>query len=498
MCHGILSTHIPCSLCDHSGDKEQSGSNNDVKSGTPAEGKPEAQDGPGLGARTSIARMSQNIFAENVNPPAIVFTPPQPDERLNDIRQLAACLSLLRPSCPSDDALEPAARDWLKVVENNADEQERLRMLATEVIRGFVADELKDAKAVAEVTCLAPVLDQQGFHFLLRQFYSSIDQSDLLNINHLQGLADLIQGADSGYLDSDDLVKILGLLSTRLRDTHRQSFAYVYQLTQAVSRVLDAMADTRVSGLDREKLHAPLGSYLDKLRGSSDPYLVYQAAYAYQALLYVPDNETSWQATLRRTGKVIQGVSGLVSAAKGLDLDRFMEGLGNIQQGIAGASGILSVVKSASKHATSLAEGDKDFLDGFQEGFSVEQKQAWYPALRGVDTLIQDGHLAKFKVLICEAPCRRNPAFQWGVCQRLGEIAYNPLWGADIQRGAVSFLDEMYRNDTEWGRQVDVKQWILTILTQVSSQSGSAGQCMSQQNRSLICTTMRGDTMKEC
>ncbi|KAF9350443.1 hypothetical protein BGX34_001220, partial [Mortierella sp. NVP85] len=458
------------------GDKEQSSSNTNVKSGTPAGGKQGAQERSGPGARTSIAQMSQNIFAENVSPPAIVFTPPRSDERVNDIRQLAACLSLLRPSCPANDVLEPAARDWIKVVENNADEQERLEILASEVIRGFVGDELKDAKAVAEVTCLAPVLDQEDFHFLLRQFYSSIDQSNLLNINHLQGLADLIQGADPGYLNSDDLVKILELLNTRLRETHRQSSVYIYQLTQAISRVLDAMADTKVNGLDREKLHVPLGSYLDRLRGSSDPYLVYQAAYAYQALLYVPDNETPWQAALRRTGKVVQGISGLVSAAKGLDLNRFMEGLGNIQQGMAGASGVLSVVKFASKHATSLAEDGKGFLDGLQEGFSFEQKQAWYPALRGMDALIRDGHLAKFKTLICEAPCRRDPAFQWGVCQRLGEIASNSLWEADTRRGAVSFLDELYRNDTEWRQQMDVKQWILTILTQVTSLSGVVGQ----------------------
>jgi len=437
--------------------------------------------------------ISRDIFTENVNPPAVVFTPPQADERLNNIHQLTACLGLLRLSHSSDDILEPTAQSWLQAVENDADEQERLRMLASEVIRGFVGDELKDTKAVAEVMCLAPVLDQQNFRFLLSQFYSGVDQSDLLNIHHLQGLADLIvHGADPGYLDSDDLVKILELLSTRLRETHPQSSTYIYKLTLAISHVLDAMADTKVNGLDREKLHTPLGSYLDKLRGSSDPYLVYQAAYAYQALQYVPDNETPWQAALRRTGKVIQGVSGLVSAVKGFDLNGFMEGLGNIQQGMAGATEIFKVAKTAYKDAMSLAEGGKDFMDSLKESFSFEQKRTWYTALRGADTLIRDGQLVKFKALVCEAPCRRDLAFQWGVCQRLGEIAANSLWGAETRQGAVSFLDELYRNDAEWGQQVDVKQWILTILIQLSSLSGSVAQCMSTTCRDpLISTTMR-------
>ncbi|KAK3816668.1 MAG: WD40-repeat-containing domain protein [Benniella sp.] len=457
----------------------ESKSSNDVKSGNPG-GKEEAQEGEGTDARGNTAPISQHIFTENVNPPAVVFTPPQQDERFKDIRQLSACLSLLQHSPSPDNVLEPTAREWIQSVENDEDEQERLRMLATEVIRGFVGDELKDSKAVAEVMCLAPVLDQQNFRFLLSHFYSCVDQSDLLNIHHLQGLADLIHGVDPGYLDSDDLVKILELLSLRLRDTHRQSSTYIYQLTLGISHILDAMADTKVNGLDREKLHTPLGSYLDELRAKSDPYLVYQAAYAYQALLYVPDDETPWQSAVRRTWKVIGGVCGLVSAAKGLDLIGFMDGLRNIQQGVAGVSVVYAMTKSAYKDATSLAQGGKDFLDSLKDSFSFDQKRAWYPALRGMDTLIRDGHLVKFKTLVCEAPCRRDPAFQWGVCQRLGEMAANSMWGPSTRQDAVSFLDELYRNDAEWGHQVDVKQWILTILIQLSSLPGSVAQYATQ------------------
>ena len=83
-----------------------------------------------------------------------------------------------------------------------------------------------------------------------------------------------------------------------------------------------------------------------------------------------------------------------------------------------------------------------------------------------------------FKKLVCEAPCRHDPAFQWGICQRLGEIAGSPLWDAENRRGAVSFLRDIYCNDLEWGRQVDVKQWILSILMKISSLPGSVAQCM--------------------
>ena len=49
------------------------------------------------------------------------------------------------------------------------------------------------------------------------------------------------------------------------------------------------MVNTEVQGLNRVNLHAPLLSYLEGLKSNKDSYLVFQAAYAYQALLFVPD-----------------------------------------------------------------------------------------------------------------------------------------------------------------------------------------------------------------
>ncbi|KAK3806109.1 MAG: hypothetical protein J3Q66DRAFT_407267 [Benniella sp.] len=140
-----------------------------------------------------------------------------------------------------------AQKDWIHGIENDPDEQERLKVLA-DVFKEYVRDELKDTKAIVEVVCLAPVLEKEDFRFLL--------------------------------------IKVLELLSARLANTHLQSTTYIYQLTPAISHVLDAMADSKVNGLNRERLHTPLGSYLDKLKGSSNPYLVYQATHAYRVLQY--------------------------------------------------------------------------------------------------------------------------------------------------------------------------------------------------------------------
>jgi len=326
---------------------------------------------------------------------------------------------------------------------------------------------------VAEVVCLAPILEKSDFQYLLRELCKGVDQSILLDIHQLDGVAQLIHCAEPGYLDADDLVKILELLSTRLRNTHNQSSSHMYQLTMAVSRLLDAMADSKVKGLDREKLHEPLTLYLSEIKDVSDPYLVYQAAYAYQALLYVPDDETLWQATLRRTGKVMQGVAGLVSAVKGLDLNGFMDGLKDIQQGVSGAARVFKLAKSTFDGVKSLSDGGKDFVECMKEGLGVKRKLTWYPALRGAESLLRSGQLANFKRLVCEAPCRLDPVFQWGVCQLLGEVAADSMWDAKTRKSATMLLGEIFSDKTVWECHTNVQEWILVILMKLASSGES-------------------------
>ncbi|KAF9342667.1 hypothetical protein BGX34_007840, partial [Mortierella sp. NVP85] len=124
----------------------------------------------------------------------------------------------------------------------------------------------------------------------------------------------------------------------------------------------------------------------------------------------------------------------------------------------------------------SLKESGQGLLDILKEGCNFERKRDWYAALRAADVLIRDGEFATFKELVWKAPCRRDPAFQWGVCQRLGKVASNPMWDSHTREHAIVFLRDMYKNDEVWGEQASVKQWILSILKQLSTSSGDGSQ----------------------
>ncbi|KAI1313855.1 hypothetical protein EDD11_002456 [Mortierella claussenii] len=440
-------------------------------------------DQPVLPTSASSATSSQNmdvlpasIFVNDYYPYVFHGKLPKPDERLSNTRQLAYCLGLLQaPSLPKDD-LDTPTRAWLHATIANEDERERLKTMAADLLREFTRDELKDAKATAEVVCVAPVLDRDEFRILLKLFVDNLSSSGLLDTHALEGLDEVVKSAPPGGIDSDDLVKILTHLNVCLQSTHPQSLDHMYRLTQVVSHVLDAMADGDVRGLDREKLHAPLSTYLQELQKSADPYMVFQAVYASQARLYVPDNEELWQATLRRVRTVTKGVTGLVSAVKGLNVAEFIEGLGNIQEGLEGASQVFGLVADAYKDVTELMESGQGLQESLKEGFNFSRKRKWYPLLRASDTLLRNGELTKFRSLVCDAPCRGDVAFQWGVCQRLGHVAADPLWNADTRGGAIAFLGEIYRNDAAWGQESQVKQCILDILMQLASASGSAMQ----------------------
>ncbi|KAF9197986.1 hypothetical protein BGZ49_001339 [Haplosporangium sp. Z 27] len=428
------------------------------------------------GSGLDVAFVPDSIFSEDGIPLSSPWVFPEPDGRLADTPQLVSCLDLLKqgPDELPEDALDPIARKWLEETRKNTEEIQRLEALATDLLREYTKDGVKNKKAVAEVVCLVPILGKDNYRFLLSQFLKDIEGSRILDFGILNGLAQTLQGSPSpDYLYSQDLIEVLTTISVRLQETHEQSKDHIFELTVAVTKVLDAMADTKVTGLNREELHGPLLAFLGGLQGSEDPHLKYYASYAFQALLCVPDDESPWQATVRRTTKVIRGISGLVSAAKGLDLNGFMDGLQNIQQGFEGLSQVVDLAKMAYEGVSSVYEGEQDLVESLKEGLTFNRKRAWYAALRGTDTLIEGRELAKFKTLVCGAACRRELAFQWGVCQRLGNIAASSSWDSYTRQSAIVFLGEIYRDDRAWSQLAPIKVYIIDILKQLSKTNDS-------------------------
>ena len=173
-----------------------------------------------------------------------------------------------------------------------------------------------------------------------------------------------------------------------------------------------------------------------------------------------------------------------------MNIAEFISGLSTIQDGFQGASQIFVLAQEAYNGVTALKESGQGLLESLKNGLSFSYKRTWYAALRSVDALIQNGELTKLKTMVCGAPCRRDPAFQWGICQRLGYLAADPLWDENFRKDAIAFLGEMYWNDGEWGQEPRIKQCIVDILLQLTQRpgNGTAGRTYDiQSNVFYIC-----------
>ena len=61
--------------------------------------------------------------------------------------------------------------------------------------------------------------------------------------------------------------------------------------------------------------------------------MIYQARYAYQALLHIPDDESPWQEFMRHTANILLGSATLVCAVKNIDPARLPEALSQLSEG---------------------------------------------------------------------------------------------------------------------------------------------------------------------
>ncbi|KAG0069437.1 hypothetical protein BGZ90_000202 [Linnemannia elongata] len=417
-----------------------------------------------------------DVFLQNFNKPAIVIPLPEFGARIDATPQLALCIGLLLKDSdalghkedPSLQYISFGTADqlvWLKNTKQDPIEQERLHWLGNRMVEEFAKDAFKNSTEIAEIVLLGPVLDSEHYHRLLSCTITAFDQNVLLDVDLLQGLVQLAQSGPRGSLDSDDLVKILSVLRVRLQKTHQQSSEHLFHLTLAVSRLLDVMADHKVEGLNRVEEHEPLSGVLSSLKDSSNPYLMYQACYAFQALQYVPSNETPLQAVLRHSTGVAAGLVKVTAVFK-LDLGAVLEGLGKLQEELGSA---VEAAATVYKGVSSLMESGQGVFDGLRERFGSGQRQPWYAAIRAAQVFVHSGQLRDLNQLVREAPCRRDPLFQWGICQLLGEIASDNIWTTTVREQAVDLLAYLYKHDAEWRQEESVKTWMLNIMRQLAT-----------------------------
>ncbi|KAF9329902.1 WD_REPEATS_REGION domain-containing protein [Linnemannia elongata] len=434
------------------------------------------------------APTSSRVSLQNIAKPIFRTSLPKSGARFKSTLQLAFAHHLLpKESSSSPPMLDPLVitgdnaqevvfdeveEAWIKSIKKDSFEQGRVRWLTAQVVAKFLIPQHKDATTIAEVVLLGPVLERDDYRSVFSSLIDQLERENLLAVKLLQGLVQLLQNASPGYLIDDDLVRILRVLRQRLKDTYKElgdvehaASDHIHYLVIVVSRVLDAMMEGNVKGLHRTEDHQPLLDILAELwKDSSDPYLKFQASYAWQALQYVDDDESPLHAVLRFSSEVAIGALGVAGILK-FDPENLFNGL---QQLVHAAEQVIDVAKTMVEGAQSLRSGGEGLVDSMLKGFRSGAKRAWYPALQGARVFIREGRLADFQRVIYEAPCRKEANFQQGVCQLLGELAIDLIWTTETREKAVDLLGELYRNCGSWSLDAATKNTIPAIIHYVS------------------------------
>ncbi|KAF9122192.1 hypothetical protein BGX30_002143, partial [Mortierella sp. GBA39] len=430
----------------------------------------------------------QTIFSQNVAKPVFRVALPKVGLRFTSTLQLAFGQHLLSknplPSAPISGllvtsgnyvqmmVLDEAEEAWKNAVEKDSAEQDHVRWLTAQVATEFINCPNKDAESIAEVVLLGSAFDRKVYHRVVSSLVGQLGREGLLDIDLLLGLMQLILEASPGHLTDDDLVRILRILREQLTKTYKAlgdaehaASDHIYLLSTIISRVLDVMMEGNTKGLNRAEDHKPLLDLLVELKGTLDPYLKFQASYAWQALQYAGDDEPPLHAILRIGGGVTMAALSAASVFK-FDPENLFKGLDTLAQAAGQA---FDVVKAGVEGAQALRKGGEGAMDSLLKGFRSGSKRAWYPALQAARICVREGRLADFQQIIYEAPCRRESEFQWGVCQLLGEIAMDPIWAIENRQQAVELLGELYKSDKGWIPNAGVKKAILGILHRIST-----------------------------
>ncbi|KAF9119673.1 hypothetical protein BGW39_000127, partial [Mortierella sp. 14UC] len=294
---------------------------------------------------------------------------------------------------------------WIKA--QDPVQQRHLCELLDKIVAEFVKDDRKDPAMIAEVAILGPVLDRDA----------------------CRSLVQLVEGASPGYLEHGDLVDTLMILRERLERCHKPSskqksalkeqssfgdklpfghmlslehkasFEQLYQITIAISRLLDVMINSEVRSIGHGSVHQTLVAALSELENIADPILQSQVHYALQASQYIPDDESTLQLILRFSGGAVMLALGVAGICK-LDPANLFTSLDNLRQAAGEA---YAVAKQLPEALDAFQQGCSGAARSLLHGIRKGTKHEWYLTLLFARAYVRHGHLAKFNQTVCDA-----------------------------------------------------------------------------------------------
>ncbi len=345
-----------------------------------------------------------------------------------------------------------------------------LQELAIVVIDLFAKRPTKTKPLIDEVTNLASANNTVITRALLKVLVKEINEGVLLDTDLLKALRSTLINSSIEALDADDLVQVLKITMRRITEIHNQdkTSSKLSTALSTISDILDVMGDANVIKVGRINLHDPLYKILDSLSDDADLLVASQAAYAKQALVRMPNDESKSRSFFRRTGAAVKGFASLSQVMTKQDLQSISEAYDNFKEALS-----------------------------FQVG-----KKEWYGDIRILKLLSEKKHYELFKsIMDTRIKEGKNPHVVGNILFLLHEAA--PV----AQKWALECMADLFLDD-KWGDKKKVKKIILNELlfcATVPAISGIAKEvlssigdkCKSKEQQKLFDALVDFDEIKE-
>ena len=223
----------------------------------------------------------------------------------------------------------------------------------------------------------------------------------------------------------------------RIQKIHQQDkISYkLYASLSTLSEILDVMGDANVIKVGRIDLHDPLYKILDTLSDDDNLLIAAQAAYAKQALVRVPDDESKLRFFLRHGTALVQGFASLYKVISDQDIAALLSAYTNF----------------------------KDALD-FQQG-----KKQWYGDVRILKFLRAKELFNSFTtVLEKEIKETAKPQFVGNILVLLFDVVTHSQ-NENHRKWAYKQMSTLFLDDKRWGDSKKLKKEILGKMLECAS-----------------------------
>ncbi len=309
--------------------------------------------------------------------------------------------------------------------------------LAAKMVSAFLSNQFLSANVIAEVMQLEPFMQEELRQAVRNKIQGMLDHivdgvkqyAELEAADENEGLAALASlnnlrliTTNAGFisLKKDNLIKTLRALRRLLENVDAYTKKYREQLNISASQILAEIAvQIAKEPLNSEKFDRTLQrlfDYFKNLKDKRDPYLVYRAAYARQALIDI-------YAQTRDKSSKGSSFDRATDAEKTVneDLAKQVEELRISKAGTALATH--HVTSGRNEKSTSSEKSKEEIADDFSIAWGTQQTSSWYQSLRALDQIIAkrvtgEVTLSALKKYLDRPLVSEGKLFLWGIYER--------------------------------------------------------------------------------